>query len=128
MENKSNESQMKRIYAEEWLGKVWSKNDTSVAEKILADNFKDHRPFHRFKNNKEGHINMAKDWCDAFSDIEITIEDMIVSGDKLAGRYRGEGMQKSGKRVSFTEIDIVRFEGGQIVEWWHNEDLNEMMG
>jgi steroid delta-isomerase-like uncharacterized protein len=67
----------------------------------------------------------------AFPDLRITMEDQIAEGDRLAVRYRGEGthraewwgMPASGKRISYTGILIVCFEGGRIAEYWAQPDL-----
>ncbi len=72
---------------------------------------------------------------DAFPDLQFTVEDMIAEEDKVASRYtmrgthQGEfmGVAPTGNRVEVTGIDIVRFEGGKIVEHWGNSDELGMM-
>ncbi len=67
---------------------------------------------------------------DAFPDLQFTAEDMIAEGDKVAARYtmrgthQGEflGVAPTGNRIEVTGIDIVRFEGGKMVEHWANSD------
>ncbi len=72
---------------------------------------------------------------DAFPDLQFTAEDMIAEGDKVAARYtmrgthQGElmGIPPTGNRIEVTGIDIVRFEGGKMVEHWGNSDELGMM-
>jgi len=67
----------------------------------------------------------------AFPDLRIAIEDRITEGDRLAVRYRAEathcadwlGIPASGKRIGYTGMLIVRFEGARIAEYWAQPDL-----
>ena len=62
----------------------------------------------------------------AFPDVQMTIEDMIAEGDKVAVRYtfRGtqhgetQGIPPTGKYVTVPGIFMCRCEGGRIVEEW----------
>ena len=72
----------------------------------------------------------VKVFRDGFPDSPFTAEDMIAEGDKVAARYtmrgthQGElmGIPPTGNQIEVTGIDIVRFEGGKIVEHWGNFD------
>jgi predicted ester cyclase len=71
----------------------------------------------------------------AFPDIHVTVEDVIVEGDKLVcrntvtGTLQGEyrGLQPTGKSVMYNEIFIVRFAGGRIAEIWGVVDVFSQM-
>ena len=62
----------------------------------------------------------------AFPDIQVTIEDQVAEGDKVSTRrtWRGthqgpyRGLAPTGKRVTWTQISIVRLSEGRIVEDW----------
>ena len=62
----------------------------------------------------------------AFPDIHVTVEDQAAEGDKVSTRrtWRGthqgpyRGVAPTGKRVTWTQISIVRFAEGKIVEDW----------
>ena len=75
----------------------------------------------------------------AFPDLEVTIEDQIVDGDKvvtrltLSGTHKGDyrGIAATGKRVSWSQIAIARIENGKIVESWRIPDrlgLRQQLG
>ncbi len=71
----------------------------------------------------------------AFPDTEITIEDQLAEGDKVAtrwtarGTHQGElmGVPPSGNRVEVAGITISRIEGGKVAEEWDNYDALGMM-
>ena len=66
----------------------------------------------------------------AFPDLQLTVEDQLADGDKVATRFtaRGthqgdlEGIAPTGNRIEITGIVISRIEGGKIAEDWTNYD------
>ncbi|ELP63618.1 ester cyclase [Streptomyces turgidiscabies] len=60
----------------------------------------------------------------AFPDIHVSVEETVAEGDKVASRntvtgtHRGEyqGLAPTGRTVTYSEIFICRFAGGQIAE------------
>ena len=70
-----------------------------------------------------------------FPDVVYTVEDQIAEGDKVVSRYRGEGthlgqwrgVPATGRRFSYTGVLILRFEGGQIAEFWGQSDSLGLM-
>jgi predicted ester cyclase len=67
----------------------------------------------------------------AFPDIHYEVEHMILEGEMLAlnwtisGTNTGSlrGQPPTGKRVSFTGMNIERMQDGKIVEHWSNPDF-----
>jgi predicted ester cyclase len=72
---------------------------------------------------------------DAFPDTHMTIEDLIVEGDKVVGRYTMTGTHKgaymgippTNKKLTMSVIEIDRFVGGKCVESWLKADTLGMM-
>ena len=66
----------------------------------------------------------------AFPDAQHVVEDLIAEGDKVVARvtsratHQGEfmGIPPTGKRLSWTWIEIDRIKDGKIVECWDNSD------
>ena len=66
----------------------------------------------------------------SFSDSDITIEDMVAEGDKVA--FRGvvravhsaefKGIPASGKHIAVPVIGIAQLADGKIIEWWNSPD------
>jgi steroid delta-isomerase-like uncharacterized protein len=71
----------------------------------------------------------------AFPDFQVTIEDQIAEGDKVAtrvtfrGTHKGEfrGVPPTDKQVSYSGIAIDRIAGGKVVEMWHEADTLGML-
>jgi predicted ester cyclase len=67
----------------------------------------------------------------AFPDLDMTVEDILVEGDRATVRFRATGTQHgpfgafsaSGRPVDFTGTGTARVRDGQIVERWVNGDL-----
>ncbi len=71
----------------------------------------------------------------AFPDLKYKIEDTIAEGDYVVQRVTGtgtmrgafQGMHPSGKSATWSEIHIVRFANGKVVEHWANVDQLGML-
>ena len=71
----------------------------------------------------------------AFPDFTLTIEDLVVDGDKVWGRNRGggtnlgsfAGMPATGKTAYIEVYDVGRFENGKMVEHWGVPDQLGLM-
>ena len=77
----------------------------------------------------------ASEHIDAFPDSHITINDIIVEGNKAAMRstvtctHKRElmGIPATNKKLTMSVIEIHRFVGGKIVEAWEMSDTLGMM-
>ena len=71
----------------------------------------------------------------AFPDLRATIEDIIAEGDKVVDRMTCEGIHQgmfmgappTGKRVTWSFIDINRIVDGKVVEHWAEVDTMGIM-
>lgn len=71
----------------------------------------------------------------AFPDARLTIDDLVVEGDKAAIRYtltathKGEfqGVKPSNRKVVGWGIQIHRFASGKIAEMWNRIDTLDLM-
>ena len=67
----------------------------------------------------------------AFPDLQVTIDEMVAEGDKVAwhrthrGTHQGEimGIPATGKNMTWRTIVISRFADGKVVEEWAISDL-----
>lgn len=108
---------------------VWNGRDPSQVDKFFAAG----HIFRAGSNpplDREGHREMIAHFQRAFPDGRNTSEELIAEGDKVVHRwtYRGthrgafQGILPTGTQVTLTGISIWRFEGGKIVESWHELD------
>jgi len=66
----------------------------------------------------------------AFADIYVTVDDQVAEGEKVSTRrtwratHRGpyRNVAATGKQVTWTQISVVRFSEGRIVEDWAVSD------
>ena len=59
----------------------------------------------------------------ALSDVEVTVDGLLVDGDQLAWRWTMRGThRKSGRRVQMAGINVQRIEGGRVAEHWTQAD------
>ena len=50
--------------------------------------------------------------------LQLSIEDMVVDGDKVWARSRAAGRSRTGVEVTFYVFDVCRFDKGRLVEHW----------
>ena len=79
----------------------------------------------------EAHKERVRAYRTAMSDLEVIVDDVVASGDRVATRWRARGtndgelmgMAPTGKHVEITGISIDRFDAdGKIVETWDQWD------
>ena len=66
----------------------------------------------------------------AFGELDYAVDHVVAAGDMAAARWRVravhtgpfQGIPATGRSVSLTGIDMVRVEGGKIVERWSSAD------
>lgn len=118
-----------------WTEEIWSKGDAAVIDELYAADFVFHYPGVEVTPNREGFKQTVAAWLAPFTDVEGTIEDIIVAEDKVVVRWtwrsthKGEymGIAPTGKRTTMTGISILRIVGGKIVEEWGEMDMLGLM-
>jgi len=123
------EAQNKAL-AQRWNDEIWTKADMATVDELLAEDFTFNYPFPGIEPTREGYKQTVMYFHNVFSDMLLTIEDMIAEGDKVVVRWKGisihtaeyMGIPPTDKRVSMTGISIIRIEEGKIVEEWTEMD------
>jgi steroid delta-isomerase-like uncharacterized protein len=118
----------RRFY--EHLNRAMRSGDMSELDAVIAPGAVDHDPVPGMKQGLEGIKAAFAEGRPAFPDTVFTVEDVVAEGDKAACRvstratHRGTfmGVPATGKVVTQTGIDILRFEGGKLVERWGRFD------
>jgi steroid delta-isomerase-like uncharacterized protein len=83
----------------------------------------------------EGFKQMVTGLLAAFPDLHFTIQDQIVSADKVATRWTAEGtntgpfgeVPPTGRRVHVDGLILDRVDDGRVVERWEQWDQMAMM-
>lgn len=114
----------------------WNKGKAAamaIIDELYAADFVSHgdKDIRGIKNIKQS----TSEEFSAFPDLHMTIDDMIVEGNKLAARitmtgtHKGEymGAPPTNKKITIRAITIERFAGGKIVEEWGMYDTLSLM-
>ena len=128
--SEENKALMRRLYDE-----VVNAGRLELIDELLAPDLIEHEEFPGLSTGREGVRQFFTMMRTAFPDLKMTADDLIAEGDKVAARitmsgtHRGEfmGIAPTGKTVSVSSIDIVRFAGGKAAEHWGVTDTAAMM-
>jgi len=119
--------------AQRFMDEVINMGNMPVADEVLSPRFFDHTAYPGIPAGREGRKMALGMMRAAFPNLQISTEDMIAEGDRLAIRHtiRGThqheflGIPPTGRQIEVAGVTIVRFEDGQIVEHWlYNDDLS----
>jgi predicted ester cyclase len=126
---------VRRFYEE-----VWHKGNVAVAEEVFAPDYVRHdlRPTTAVPG-PEGQKQIAATLRAAFADLRFEVEIVIGEGDYVAARWTESGTQTgrwgdveaTGRSVTFSGVNIFRFERGLVAEIWNHRDdlgLREQLG
>lgn len=106
------------------IEEVWNQGDASAISRYDAPEIQDEVRRHH------------SELMEAFSDVHVTVNDMIGEGDKVAVRLmvsgthdRGPfaGQPPSGRRLSWGSFRFFRLDGDTIVETWAMQDRLGLM-
>lgn len=116
----------RRIFEE-----LWNLKRRDVIDDVISPDYVHHDP--QAADIPPG-IDGCKKFVDrymvAFPDLQMEVEDEIVSGDRIVTRWTATGTQTgelpgcppTGARISIEGITIARLRDGKIVEAWNNWD------
>jgi steroid delta-isomerase-like uncharacterized protein len=107
-------------------------HEPDLVDQFVAEDYHNHNAF-----VADGRAANRQFWTAFFSalpDLTATMEDLVISGDRVVGRfvYRGThtgelmGIPASGNPVEMRSIDIWRVEDGMFVEHWDELNLMEV--
>ena len=107
-----------------------------MVDELMAVDFVEHEELPPgMPTGREGAKVLFAGMRSAFPDFKATIEDVIAEGDKVfmrmtwSGTQAGEfmGIPSSGKQFTVGVFDVMRIEGGKLVEHWGMTDNMGMM-
>ena len=110
-----------------WYDDIQSRRDVTAVEEIVHPDFVQHHPGGGTTYGSES-IKQFLAWSGAvFVDPHWDVEDLIVAGDKVVVRARGESQYEGGwhnipskgQRIVETCINIFRIEDRKIRESWY---------
>lgn len=110
---------------------IWNKGNLLLADEFLAPTVVGHFTHLPSPTDLDGFTAFVTQVRRAFSDLALTLEDLIAEEDKVVARWtlRGTheglllGIPPTSKPVEISATVIYRIAGGKIAEIWGNVDL-----
>jgi len=106
---------------------VWSTGDLDRLDEYIASDVVHHDPYD--PHGAEGLVGMKKSIKrnrSIYPDLQMTVEDQVAQGRKVATRWTAT-MTHQGKKVTLKGITIERFENNKIVEAWRCMDMLSLL-
>ena len=118
-----------------YIEEVWEKQNPTAVDDFLSPNYKRHRSPAKVPLTREGQKQLLIQFRAAFPDIQLTIEEVIAEGTRLAFRstiratHQGElfGIAPTGKQINVGLVDIIHVKNGKFVEQWGGPDLFDLV-
>jgi predicted ester cyclase len=103
-------------------------HDPDAVDGFIAEEYVNHNEF--VEDGREANRAFWAQWFAAFPDTAVSLDDVLVDGDRVAGRftYRATfqgpfmGLPPTGRAVEMHSIDIWRVVGDMAVEHWDQLD------
>ncbi len=109
-----------------WIEEAWNRGEVDIADELYSPDFSA-APMAEGEAELRG-IEAVKRYVEstrsAFPDLRFTVQHLVAEGDLVVGVFHIEGthqgsffgMPATGKRVSFSAIDVWRFSDGKIAD------------
>ena len=120
-----------RQLAENYL-LMLNKHDPDLVDQFVAEDYVNHNAF--VADGREANRQFWTAFFAALPDLSATMEDLVISDDRVVGRfvYRGThtgefmGIPASGSQVEMRSIDIWRVQDAMFVEHWDELNLLQL--
>ena len=120
--------------ARRWYKEVWVRGGESTVNELMAEDiiaYMEGAEIH----GREQFLAERRRLLEAFPDLAIVADDVMVEGSKVAVRWhveathtgQGLGFPPSNRRVSFRGITWLEFEAGRIVLGWDSWNLGNLV-
>ena len=131
---RENRAIVRRLYEE-----VWNEGKLVAADEIFAPDYVGHDPFFAPEPGPEGAKRLVRAFRAAFPEAQISIEQQVAEGDRVATLWTVRGARAdgfpdvvpTGAREEIAGTSIHRVSAGKIAEGWDSWDtlgLTEQLG
>lgn len=117
--------------AKRWMQEIWAKRNLATFDELHAVGFLDRSPDGRGTDRVAYRAGIEELFV-AFPDFTASTEDLVVdeASGKVAIRWSAVGTHRAeflaypatGRRITFRGIEIIRIQGGKIIERWGEWD------
>ncbi len=124
-----------KVLLRRYVEEVLNKRNVDAVHKFFAINCVDHTAPLGTPPGISGIKQLLAATLEAFSNLHVTIEDMIAEGDKVVSRFKGRGthttefmgVAPTGKELTMMQVNIDYITEGKIVEHWGFADQIALM-
>ncbi|MGH9228799.1 MAG: ester cyclase [Acidimicrobiales bacterium] len=110
-----------------------NEHDPDMVDEFIATDYRNHNAY--VADGREANRDFWRSFLAALPDLTATMEDLVVSGDRVVGRfvYRGThrgtlfGFPATGRTLEMRSIDIWRVDEGYFVEHWDELNILDML-
>ncbi|HSH80625.1 MAG TPA: ester cyclase [Herpetosiphonaceae bacterium] len=114
---------------------IFNRGNIDAADELVAPDVVDHNAPPGLPPGLEGAKLLFGMFHTAFSQLHVTVDDLIAEGDKVVARGTMRGthtgpfmnIPPTGKEFEIDWIDIYRIANGKQVEVWHLEDVLKLL-
>jgi predicted ester cyclase len=123
-------AQDNKALVRQYIEEVFNQRQLGAVETFLAPDHVDHTLPKGLPTDLAGTKRAIAMYLRAVPNLQVTVEDLIAEGDRVAIRSTSRGMQRgplgpipaTGRRVNFSSYLMARIAGGKVVEMWGLDD------
>ncbi|MDP9357228.1 MAG: ester cyclase [Chloroflexota bacterium] len=112
------------------IDRAFNDGDLDIFAEVLADDYLDHQAGPAAPRGPEAFRGFVVAFRATLPDVEVTVEDLIAEGDRVALRVTWRGTQlgplgsvpATGRAVEFVGYHLYRIEDGKVAEHWGLQD------
>lgn len=112
--------------ARRYVDELYNKHNKAIVYELVAPDFVYRTAEPPISPDREGLIQEATFAHTAFPDLRFTVDDLIVTGDKMVmrwtirGTHEGDfyGFPPTHKQVAFSGLTLARISDGKVAESW----------
>jgi steroid delta-isomerase-like uncharacterized protein len=129
--SEQNKTIVRRLFEE-----LWNKGNLPVADELIAPTYTHHdAATPDVGRGPDGEKKRLTLYRNAFTDLRLTVEDMIAEGETVMARWSCRGAHKgklsgiapTGKQIAISGVTVCGVANGKIVEGWVNWDAPSLM-
>jgi predicted ester cyclase len=128
--SEKNKAAYRRFYRE-----FMNEGDTRAVDELVATDLVSHDPLPEQGPGAKGLVEAISTLKQAFPDLHLrelhllAENDLVVAHVEVTATHRGHfmGLPPTQRRVSYREVDLVRFDAGRIVEHWSVADVGALL-
>jgi steroid delta-isomerase-like uncharacterized protein len=123
-----------KIISRRFFEEILGGGDLDLVEKLFTADYSAHTPIGVFEG-LEGAKQFVTGLRAAFPDLEVSVEDQVIEGDRVANLWSARGTHRdnfggipaTGRKMETSGITMFRIADGKVLESWGFADMMGMM-